>query len=75
MRAPVMLLNSSQNTCGVDPSPEDATVMASGSAFAAAISSGTERTGNSGCTTNTFIASVRLATGVVSRMKLYLRSL
>jgi hypothetical protein len=49
--------------------------MALGLAFAAAISSGTERTENSGCTTNTFIASVRLATGVVSCMKLNFRSL
>ena len=70
-----MLLNSSQKTCGVEPRPEDATVIASGLAFAAAISSGTECTEDVGCTTSTFIASMMLATGAVSCMKLNLRSL
>jgi hypothetical protein len=75
MRAPVMLLNSSQKTCDVEPSPEDATVIASGLTFAAAISSGTECTEDAGCTTSTFIASMMLATGAVSCMKLNLSSL
>src|SRR5262249_18226630 len=42
MRMPVMLRNSSQETCGAEPTPGEATVMLSGMAFAAAMSSGTE---------------------------------
>ena len=74
MRVPVMLLNNSQKTCDVEPTPADATVSASGLAFAAAISSGTDFTENAGCTTSTFIARIMLATGAVSRRKLNLRS-
>jgi hypothetical protein len=36
MRVPVMLLNSSQKTCDVEPTPADATLIASRLAFAAA---------------------------------------
>src|SRR5262249_46019604 len=45
------LLNNSQKMCDVEPTPADATVRASGLAFAAAISSGTDCTANAGCTT------------------------
>ena len=74
MRMPVMLRNSSQETCGAEPTPGEATVMLSGMAFAAAMSSGTERAENEGWTTTTNGARYMLATGVVSRMKLNLRS-
>jgi hypothetical protein len=56
------------------PHPGEATVMLSGMAFAAAMSSGTERAENEGWTTTTNGARYMLATGVVSRMKLNLRS-
>src|SRR5262249_10136874 len=46
------LLNNSQKMCDVEPTPADATVRASGLAFAAAISSGTDCTENAGCTTS-----------------------
>jgi hypothetical protein len=74
MCVPVMLLNSSQDMCGAEPTPGDATVIASGLAFVAAISSGTERARKEGCTTSTSGLRLMLATGAVSRKKLNLRS-
>ena len=60
MRTPVMLLNSSQEMCGDEPTPAEATVKLSGLAFAVAISSGTERAENEGCTTSTADEASRL---------------
>ena len=75
MRNTVMLLNSSQEMCGDEPTPAEATVKLSGSAFAVAISSGTERAENEGCTTSTCGPSITPATGAKSRVKLNFRSL
>src|SRR5262249_23538734 len=71
---PHPLPNNCQTTCDVEPTAADVTVSASGLAFVAAISSGTDRAENAGCTTSTFIARIMLATGAVSRRKLNLRS-
>ncbi len=58
-----MALKSSPARCGVLPLPEPAKPISPGRAFAAAISSATERTASDGCATRMFGPSAIRLTG------------
>jgi len=70
---PVIILNSSQATCGPVPGPAEAMFILPGFDLAYSISSGTDLTGNAGLTTITKGVRPMAATGVRSRAKSKLR--